>query len=225
MTGRRYLGAGWFELARVALVLGGLGAAVGGVGYAVNGATQAPAGVAVGVLAPPGTTDVRLPVDLPAAADARLRNSGAEDGAVRVDLRAWDATGVENALARGSAALVGLAVGVGALLLLPVLDSVARGEAFAHRRSRRLALLAGVVALAATLHALPGSLAAGMVLDRLGLTGLFLPPPGLDLSPWLLVAGALLATAEAFRRREAARVEPVGAGRAGPTAPGAASGP
>lgn len=191
-------------LATLLLVVGGV-AAVGGVGYAVNGATQAPGTVLVPVslradeAAPPGgPVEVEVPgVELPPATVLQTSDDG--------DLVLRDATGAgrwTGFLARGDAALGGLAVGLAALLLAPVLTSVAAGEPFRHGNAARIGATALTILVAGTVAPMLPQLAALAVLDRLGLAapgGPFVVGLGLDLAPFG-VAALVLVVAEAFRR-------------------------
>jgi hypothetical protein len=185
------------------LVVGAI-AAVGGVGYAVNGATQAPGNVHVPVSVIledvngfGGPVPVEVPgVDLPDA----TRLQAVEDGLVLVDhtgASRW--TGF---LARGDSALGGLAVGLCALLLAPVLTSLAAGQPFRRGNAARIGATAATILLAGTLAPLLPQVAALGVLDRLGLvdpSGPFVVGLRLEIAP-LLVAGLVFAVAEAFRR-------------------------
>ncbi|GAA0970417.1 hypothetical protein GCM10009555_019280 [Acrocarpospora macrocephala] len=158
----------------------GAGAAVWGVAYVVNGVTQAGAEVVV-VVDP--TAGAVLP------SSVRL---------VGTELFAWDSTVLEQVLARGDVAVIGLCAGFGAVLLYQLMLSILDGEPFRQGNSARIAGLAGAVAVAGIVgSALPG-LAAAMVLDRLGLTPIL--RPGGNLSWWPgLVALALLGVAQTFR--------------------------
>jgi Protein of unknown function (DUF2975) len=189
-------------LATLLLVIGAV-AAVGGVGYAVNGATQAPGNVLVPVsLHVDETRSVREPVvevagvDLPDA--TRLQT--VDDGLVLVD-----STGVSRwtgFLARGDAALGGLAVGVCALLLAPVLTSLAAGEPFRRGNAARIGATAATILVAGTLAPLLPQVAALAVLDGHGLVAPgspFVAGLRLELAP-LAVSALVLVVAEAFRR-------------------------
>ena len=181
--------------------LAGIAAAVAGPVYAVNGATQAQAAVEVAV-------ELRGDAGPLAGAQAALPD-GARllpvDGGVWAELSAWDSTVVEQLLARGDAAVLGIAVGLGAWLLLPVLESVAAGRPFGSGNSRRLAWLAVVVAVAGSIGPLLPQFGALAVLDRLGLVGPDSPfVMGVTFSfvPVVVAASLLLVLAEAFRQGE-----------------------
>ena len=181
--------------------LAGIAAAVAGPVYAVNGATQAQAAVEVAV-------ELRGDAGPLAGAQATLPD-GARllpvDGGVWAELSAWDSTVVEQLLARGDAAVLGIAVGLGAWLLLPVLESVAAGRPFGSGNSRRLAWLAVVVAVAGSIGPLLPQFGALAVLDRLGLVGPDSPfVMGVTFSfvPIMVAASLLLVLAEAFRQGE-----------------------
>ena len=176
----------------------GIVAAIAGPVYAINGATQARAAVEVPV-------ELRDVGSLAGAAGlpdvARLVPL---DGGLRAELSAWDSTVVEQLLSRGDAAVLGLAVGLGAWLLTPVLRSIAAGRPFGAGNSRRLAGLAVVVAVAGSIGPLLPQFAALAVLDRLALAGPGSPfVPGVTLSflP-IAVVGLVLVLAEAFRQGE-----------------------
>jgi hypothetical protein len=117
----------------------GLVAAVARPVYAINGATRAGAAVEVPVelaesndTADSGRTALTAPA-LPDGARVSARNGGDE-----VVLSAWDSTVAEQLFARGDAALLGLAIGLGAGQLRPVLESVAAGRPFRAGNARRL---------------------------------------------------------------------------------------
>jgi len=204
LTDPVYVGPRTTRALATCLLLVGLVAAVGGVGYAVNGATQAPGNIHVPVAVVledvngfGGPVPVEVPgVDLPD--DTRLQ--AVEEGLVLVDhtgASRW--TGF---LARGDAALGGLAVGVCALLLAPVLTSLAAGQPFRRGNAARIGATAATILLAGTLAPLLPQVAALGVLDRLGLadpSGPFVVGLRLEVAP-LLVAGLVCAVAEAFRR-------------------------
>jgi hypothetical protein len=179
----------------------GLVAAVAGPVYAVNGATQAQAAVEVPVEL---RGDSGLLAGAQAGLPAGVRLLPLDDG-VWTQLSAWDSTVVEQLLARGDAAVLGLAVGLGAWLLRPVLDSIAAGRPFGAGNSRRLAWLAMVVAVAGSIGPLLPQFGALAVLERLDLVG---PdsPFVMGVTFWFLpvVVGGLLllVLAEAFRQGE-----------------------
>lgn len=196
----------------------GLLAAVAGPAYAVNAATQAPATVRVQVQVDPGSPQGRQLRD---ARDLAVpAPTGATGGSTRLSaanlltptgegypaqLSAWDSTRTEQFLSRGQFALAGLGAGAAALLLRPLLLSIARGRPFGTGNSRRLAQLSLVVAATAHLAPLFPALAAGRVLGRLGLDAADGPlsvAPWLHLGPWTVVAFLLLVLAEAFRQGE-----------------------
>lgn len=194
---------------RVSWLLGliGLVAAIAGPAYAINGATQSPAPFRVpvelqagpGAEAKPGRIRVQLPEP-----NQSLHVTSPNQGA-SVELTASDSTVSEQLLARGDTAVLGLAIGIGALLLRPVLNSLASGRPFVGGNARRIAGLAVLVAVTAQLSPLLPQVASLLVLDRLNLTGPSGPfVLGLHLSfgPALLVALVLLILAEAFRQGE-----------------------
>ncbi|WP_298455543.1 DUF2975 domain-containing protein [uncultured Cellulomonas sp.] len=202
-----YVGPRTTELIAVLLLVVGAVAAVGGVGYAVNGATQAPGNVLVPVAVQPSEQPDGVGVGAPVPVDVDgvdlpsgtwLRAS--DDGLVLVDSTGtgrW--TGF---LARGDAALGGLAVGLCAVLLAPVLRAVAGGEPFRRGNSARIGWTATIVLLAGIVAPLLPQLAAVIVLDGLGLVGPgspFVVGMGFELAP-VGVAALLFVVAEAFRR-------------------------
>lgn len=199
----------------------GLLAAVAGPAYAVNAATQAPATVRVQVQVDPGSPqgrqlrdarDLAVPAGRTApgvATDATLLTATdlltPTGEGYPAQLSAWDSTRTEQFLSRGQFALAGLGAGAAALLLRPLLLSIARGRPFGTGNSRRLAQLSLVVAATAHLAPLFPALAAGRVLGRLGLDAADGPlsvAPWLHLGPWTVVAFLLLVLAEAFRQGE-----------------------
>lgn len=173
----------------------GVLAAVGGMAYAFNAGTRAGAHVVVPVSA---RDQGAVSLDVPGLPEG----SAVEVSPTDTVLRAWDSTVAEQLLSRGHLAVLGLCVGLGALLLRGLLLSIAQGRPFDARNPARIAGIAGLVVVGGLVSAwLPG-VATDMVLSRLGLTGPDSPlsaPARLDLLP-LLVAPVLLALAEAFRR-------------------------
>jgi hypothetical protein len=184
------------------LTLAGIAAVIAGPLYLANGLTQVGGPVRVPVVFVPPTVNpvpvARIPV--PGLPDNAVVT--ADDG--RAVLSAWGATFVEKLLERSDDAIRGLCVGAGALLLRPVLKSLASGHLFSDRHSRRMAALIVVVVIGWMLAPLLPQLGATVVLERLGLAGpnaeftVSLMPP---LWPLLLVA-ALLLLAETFRQGE-----------------------
>lgn len=197
-TPRPYVRPRTVQLLADAVLLIGVVLAVAGVAYAANGATQARGEVEVPVTlaSPEGAAGVPIArADLPAG--SRL-----ETPADRLVLRVTDSTVTEQLASRGDLLLIGLAAGAGGLLLRRLLLSVADGRPFEPANARRIAVGAGLVALAGTLGPTLPQLAAVLVLDRLGLTGPGGPfEVGVSFDLWpLLVTPVLLALAEAFRR-------------------------
>lgn len=207
---RPYLNAGWTSLVNGLVVLVGAVALAGSIAYWVNGLTQTHADVTVPVQvqrpiaevwnpqAPDWSTgSVTLPrTSLPDGVSLRV-----DPGAV--DLVAWDSTMPEQALARADVLVLGFGVAVGAWLLRPVLRGVERGRPFEHGNARRIAGIALVIAVVATLAPALDAIAAALVLGRIGL-----PDPAIAVPAWslpllpLLVAALVLAVAESFRRGE-----------------------
>ncbi len=190
-------------IATLLLVVGAV-AAIGGVGYAVNGATQSPGNVHVPV-------SLFLDQGSPSGAPVAVDVAGVEppDGtylqAVDGGLVLVDSTGASRwtgFLARGDAALGGLAVGLCAVLLAPVLTSLAAGEPFWRGNAARIGATGATILVAGTVAPLLPQLAALGVLDRLGLAepgSPFVLGLALELAP-LGFSALVLAVAEAFRR-------------------------
>ena len=179
----------------------GVLAALAGPLYAINGATQAHAAVEVPVELR-GGPGLLSGAQLGLPEGVRLLPLG--DG-VSTQLSAWDSTVVEQLLARGDAAVLGIAVGLGAWLLRPVLDSVAAGRPFGTGSSRRLAALAAVVAVAGSIGPLLPQFGTLAVLDRLDLVGPdspFVTEVTVAFLPIVVGASLLLVLAEAFRQGE-----------------------
>jgi hypothetical protein len=216
---RSYVSAGVVRWLASAVLFIGVIAAVGGVAYAVNGATQAGGYVDVPVKA---RTVAGLTVpDDPSDPRARvaLRDASGSGGAVRLDLagktsgswleadtgaltlRSFDSTVAEQLSSRGGVAVLGLCVGAGALLLRRLLLSIAQGEPFRAGNAARVAGIAGLIVVASLGAAVLPSVAAGLVLGRLGLAGSGTPVTTTFAFPYvpLVVALLLLALAEAFR--------------------------
>jgi hypothetical protein len=182
----------------------GVVAAIAGPVYAINAATQAGAAVEVPVeLTVQGAEARRIPLsvaDLPERAEVSALNTGDQ-----VELAAWDSTVVEQLLSRGDAAVFGLAVGVGAWLLRPVLTSLAAGRPFGSRNAPRLAGLALVVVIAGGIGPLLPQVGSLVVLDRLDLVGPdspFVMGVTFSFTPALLSGLLVLLLAEAFRQGE-----------------------
>lgn len=190
-------------LAGAALVVG-LGLAVFGVAYAANGATHVDAEVTVPVELAGGTEG--LGSDRPGAVrlDEPVLPAGSwlEAGRDTVTLRAWDSTLAEQLLARGDAAVLGLCLGLGGVLLRRLLLSTAEGRPFQPGNARRLAVIAVLIAAGGTLSGVLPDLAGVLVLDRLDQVGPespFVVGVHFPLLP-VLIAPVVLALAEAFRR-------------------------
>lgn len=184
-----------------AVVAVGLVAAVFGVAYAINGVTHAEAEVTVPVELSASSGDLR-PTGVRLTEPPLPAGSWLEAGQDELTLRAWDSTLAEQLLARGDAAVLGLCVGIGALLLRRLLLSTAEGRPFEPGNARRIATIAVLVAAGGTLAAVLPDIAGILVLDRLGQTGPgspFVVGVGFPLLP-VLIAPLVLALAEAFRR-------------------------
>jgi hypothetical protein len=117
-------------------------------------------------------------------------------------LHASDSTVAEWLAARGGDAVVGLCIGLGALLLRRLLLSIGAGQPFQRGNAARIAGIAGLIVVATIAAGVLPYVAAGLVLGRLGLGGPGSPVgayPTISFVP-LLAALFLLAFAEAFRR-------------------------
>ncbi len=194
-TGRVTRLAGFLRIA-------GVLAAGWGVAYTVNGMTQAPATVKVpvtlGQVGPSsGSGNVRVEVDGMGAvvdgwfagAEPAGLTAGVPDGTLT--LAAWGSTRLEQALGRGDWLVGGLALLAVALLLAPVLTSVAERRPFVRGTARRLALAGVTVAVAGQVATALPHVAGMLVVERTGLpASAFAPLPAL--APWPLATGALL---------------------------------
>jgi hypothetical protein len=199
-------GSGW----ATALLWVGWTAAVVCLAYALNGITQAHGSVSVPVAVThtaPGTGASSSQLTIPGvevengwfspAPIAGVRPAGA-DG--EVTLTAWGSTRAEQALARGDWVVGGLGLLVIAMLLAPVLNSIARGEPFAPGNARRLVLVGTTLAATGLMAPALPAWAGWLVLERTGLaaTGRFDPAGGIEPLP-LVTAALLVVLAGAFR--------------------------
>ena len=205
MTRSTYVKPGTIRGLGLVVGLIGLVAALAGPTYAISGAFQAGAAVVVPVelIEPPVTDAARTSASLPALPDG-VRIAGLTPGS-ELELSAPGSTVLEQLLSRGDAAVLGLAVGLGAWLLRPLLASVAAGRPFGAGNARRLAGLASVVVVAAGIGPLLPQIASLAVLDRLDLVGPDSPfVMGLTFAftPAVLTGLLLLVLAEAFRQGE-----------------------
>jgi hypothetical protein len=212
-----------------ASLLAGLAAAFFGVAYAVNGVTQAKAPISVSVRirdldhlqiqqATSTGSETDLPLRLQPGRGAFQPGVGApglhlyvdgldhgnwlQAGTGPVPLHASDSTVAEWLAARGGDAVVGLCIGLGALLLRRLLLSIGAGQPFQRGNAARIAGIAGLIVVATIAAGVLPYVAAGLVLGRLGLGGPGSPVgayPTISFVP-LLAALFLLAFAEAFRR-------------------------
>ncbi|RYV51354.1 DUF2975 domain-containing protein [Pengzhenrongella frigida] len=185
------------------LLVAGLVAAVGGVGYAINGATQAPESVTVPISIETADGVVRGPV--PVNADGVVVPDGARLQAAEGGLQLVAEGGASRwtgFLARGDAALIGLAFGACALLLVPVVNAVAAGDPFRPGNAARIGwtgAIVGVVGMVAP--ALPNlaALAVYSGFDAAEGANPFAVVFGFGLAP-IGIAALIFVLAEAFRR-------------------------
>jgi len=203
-----------------AVLLIGLVAAIAGVAYAINGATQTKGPVEVSVMARGATLDAastparietvvltKVPANAPAEPGLDVGISGAAQSHLNLassplTLVSWGSTMTEQLLSRGGVAVVCLCIGLGAVPLRRLLLSIADSRAFEPRNAARIAVIAGLVAVASLANDILPDLGSNLVLTRLGLTGPDSPifaDSTSRLTP-LLVVPLLLALAEAFRR-------------------------
>lgn len=197
------------RLANVLVLIGVLGAGLGVV-QCVNAMTQAQASVKAPVsVAPSGCCgDVRVELPGVTVPDGWLLPADAPDGisttsAGELRIEAWGSTRLEQALASGDLVVGGIGFLIGALLIRPVLISVAEGQPFRRGNARRITLVAATVAVTGTLFPMPPEIAGLQILHRTGLdaTGDFASGITIPVSP-LLTAALVLAVAAAFRAGE-----------------------
>jgi hypothetical protein len=182
-------------LARYVIRLTGTAGVLWGVAYMINGITQVPEGIVVRVTSSLEPGDhLRLGRgELPAG--VRLDDGG-------LSLYVEGSTVAEQVLSRADVLVSGLCMGVAALLLVALLNSVARGRPFQKGNPARIAWLAVLVTVSGCASALPG-IAERSVIARVGLDGTFRPSSGLS---WVPVVGAVLLFALALAFREGAKV-------------------
>lgn len=202
--------ARWIRVLAGLVLLVGVVAGAAGVIYSINSLTIVPATVHVPVTLLPddGSWDsVHLAIEGVQIEDGWITTLppagfGTGDGG-QVTVAAWGSTYLEQFLSRGDRLVGGLALLGGAILLRPLLLSVAAGSPFAPGNARRLSLLAVVIAVAGSLAPLLPKIAGVRVLERLGLAddGIFSTTPYLTLEG-LLVAALVLVLAVAFRAGE-----------------------
>jgi hypothetical protein len=150
----------------------------------------------------PDATGHPLYLAVPGAPDG----TGAVADLSQVTLDSWDSTMPEQILARGGTAVICVCVGLGALMLGRILMSIAAGQPFEPGNPKRIAVLAGAIAVAGVVPGFLTSAAADLVLHRVHLAGPRSPvsaPPVPSLGSILgdlLLPLLVLALAEAFRR-------------------------
>jgi hypothetical protein len=221
---RRFISPRLARILAGIMMLIGVTAPIGGIAYAINGATQAQGPVKFRVVVTePGA--LQVPVSGAAGPGTRpLHPQGVTEGDLAVSfdltvpsaaassflevpreltLRAWDSTVTEQLFSRAAAAVLGLCIGLGAVLLRRVLLSVADGQPFRPGNPACLAGIAALMVVASLAAAVLPAVASARVLDRLALDAaaspIASPPVNLDLGP-LLATLVVLALAEAFRR-------------------------
>src|SRR5450830_157782 len=203
----------WVARLATLLLFLGVAAALWGTAYTVNGMTQAPATVKVPVTlvaARHGSGWGNVPLQLPGVEVPKGWIAGARpDGVLpsgtdgRVTVAAWGSTRVEQLLGRGDWLIGGVGLLIGTLALRPVLLSISSGRPFARGNARRIAVVAGTVAVVGIVAPLLPEIAGQLVLERTGLarTGAFAAVPGVS-PEQLLVAALVLVVAAAFRAGE-----------------------
>lgn len=186
-------------VANLALAIGVV-AGVAGVGSVVQGALRSGEAVTVPVelrrTVGPGLGPVTAEApDLPAGS---LVTAPPDGWALQVE----ESTVVEQLLARGGGAVLGLAVLAGTVLLRGLLLSIADGRPFERGNPRRVAGIAALLLGAGVLVPVLPDLAAVVVLERTGQAGPVSPYAATLSWPLLPLAFVplLLALAEAFRR-------------------------
>ncbi|GLY18336.1 hypothetical protein Kisp01_53500 [Kineosporia sp. NBRC 101677] len=124
-------------------------------------------------------------------------------------LKVIDPPRLEILLGNAGPILLGLAIGISAFLLRPVLLSVANAQPFRPGNARRLAHVAVVTTCAAVLVPVSPALTTMFALDRLGLTGgreggdsPFVFGVSFSLTLVIVLPVVLLVLAEAFRQGE-----------------------
>jgi hypothetical protein len=189
----------------VLLMIVGIVAGVVSVGYAIDGATRAPVGVAVPVALhsdaavvghDPAVAQVEG-VALPDGANLQVADRG-----LRLVPSVGTSSRWTNVLARGDVAAYGLALGVCAFLLAPVISAVGAGEPFRRGSAARIGWTGGIVLFVGMLAPMLPQLASMMILDRLGLArpgSPFTIGFALDLAP-IGLSALVFVIAEAFRR-------------------------
>jgi hypothetical protein len=197
---RRFISPRLVRILAGIMMLIGVTAPIGGIAYAINGATQAQGPVKVRVVV---TEPGALQVSAAAGPVARpLHPQGVTEGDLAVSfdltvpsaaapsflevpreltLRAGDSTVAEQLFSRAAAAVLGLCIGLGAVLLRRVLLSVADGQPFRPGNSACLAGIAALMVVASLAAAVLPAVASARVLDRLALDAAASPigrPPG-----------------------------------------------
>ena len=202
MSDAPYVSSGGVEFMRQLLRVIAVVALLAATAYWVNGLTVVGAAVTVPVAVAEGTAV--SPAD---TGRVDVGVAGLPDGvsvwaaADSLSLTAGDSTAIEQMLTRGDDLLLGIAVALAAWLLYPVLGGLAQGRPFQRGAARRLAWLAVLIGALGVLAPLLPAVAAIAVQGRLGLD-----EPVTWIAQWslapLLLAGAVLVVAEAFRRGE-----------------------
>ncbi len=197
-----YISSRGSRLLARALVVVGIGVAVAGVVYAGLGAAEASDTVTVPISIADRNDDALSTVQV--SVDDVAVPEGARLEAVQGGLQLVDENGASawaGFLARGDAALLGLAFAACALLVAPVITSVASGEPFRKGNAVRIAwtgMVVGVVGMLAP--TLPHLAALGVMTSFDGLGD---NPLAVVVTPSVVpvgIAALILIVAEAFRR-------------------------
>ena len=200
----------WILFTRGILLLVGWVAGIAGTAYAINGATHPPfAPVKVPVTLSDGLGSGAVALAMSGADVPHDTLVGIAHSRAFIIEAAIDADRLDQFLARADTLVLGIGILVGAYLLAPVLQSIAEGNPFGGRHSRRIALLAAVIAACGVVGPGLAQWQGRVALQRLGLDRLTSPEgmpyfvTGFSPTPApILVAAVVLAVAAAFRAGE-----------------------
>lgn len=197
-----YVGSGTLRV--MTHLLAAVGVVALGVGLVLLGAalTGSPESLRLPVSLAEGATGEQADAHI---TDRAYAQSGFSEGENGHRLTSNEPTRTEILLDASADVLLAVAIGVSALLLRPVLASIAHGQPFGSGNARRLAYLAVVTVIPAALVPVLPQLAALSVLDRLALAerdSPFVMGVQLSLTPVLLLPLVFLVLAEAFRQGE-----------------------